>query len=144
MSYRLKVEIKGIDSALKNLEAYINNQYKGLYIYPVFLRILPHATVGMVEFTEYLISLSKGDYVKEALNNLKDYSDKGFQEELRRVLESWGQDPPLTSSPLYARKKLGVGDTPRNIVTGEYIGCFGLGFSKVNPTDIESKWVRQL
>lgn len=144
MSLKLTVKLSGVDEALKELNSYKENSLKGLYIYPVFKKTLPRATGTMEEFTDYLISFSKGDFVKEGLKRVKDFTDEGLRESIREVLEEWGQNPPLTPTPLHVRRKLGVGDTPRNIVTGEYIECFGIGFSTINPVDIEDRWVRRL
>lgn len=144
MVLRLQVRLKGIDSYLNNLKKYQKNIYVGNYIYPVFKKQLTDIDISMKELTEYLISYSLGDFVKEGINNLEDFTDEGFQKAIIDVLYKWGQNPKLTPSPLYQRWKLKVGSTPRNIITGEYISCFGLGFSKIEPSDIPIDWIRKL
>lgn len=143
MTLKLTVKIKGINGIIDQLKNMQKSALAGQFIYPVFKDSL-NIDITMLRLTEILIEQSVDDYVSIALLNLEVFTDEAFQEEIFKVLEGWGQNPQLSDRSIRTREKLGVGKTPRNVITGDYVRCFGLGFSNIIPADIPTTWVRQL
>jgi hypothetical protein len=143
MTLKLKIQINGLDKAIEDLKKMAEGDFAGQFMYPVFISSI-ESTLEMLDLTLALISMSAGDYVSEAIFSLEVFTDEGFQARIFEILEAWGQNPSLSERALSNREKAGVGDTPRNVITGEYVRCFGLGFSETMPMDIPIQWVRRL
>jgi hypothetical protein len=142
MPLKVYTSVSGIENLLKKLKEKSKISVGVLGFNYIYLDIQNHSDSSLsgFELSQQLVYWTKQDFLRIVLDSLEKFTQEELTEKLFEWVTKNGQKPPLSYTSLRTRERRGVPESPRNVITGEFLKAIKLGFSKTPPASEEHQY----